>query len=60
MHRVWNFVMLGLLLLIAQNLLMARLSIVSLNDGVLITLNTARSGVRRGTFSMPLSVLIWH
>ena len=40
-QRLWNFAMFGLLLLIAQNLFIALLLMVSLNVGVLIILNTA-------------------
>ena len=40
-QRLWNFAIFGLLLLIAQNLFIALLLMVSLNVGVLIRLNTA-------------------
>ena len=59
-QRVWNLVIFGLLLFIAQNLSVARDWMISLKEGVFIMLNTAWSGVCRGTLSMPLSVLIWH
>ena len=60
MQRLWNFAIFGLLLLIAQNLFIALLLMVSLKVGVFMRLNTAWSGVRLGTFKMPFSARIWH